>query len=67
MGVVMVKTEAQKRARKNYAKKCRRMVITIYPSEPEMMKKINSVSSYSEYVKSLIAEDIEREKKELQE
>lgn len=63
----MLKTEAQKRARKKYAKKCRKMVITIYPTEPEMMKKINSVPSYSEYVKGLIAADIEREKKELQE
>lgn len=56
----MARTEAQKRARKEYDKKCRRLVVTLYPTEQAMIRKIDSVESYSAYIKGLIQADIEK-------
>lgn len=55
----MPRTDAQKKARNKYIKEhCRRLVIMIYPTEPDMMEKIENQKSYSEYIKRLIREDM---------
>lgn len=57
----MAATDAQKRAKNKYLKeKCRQLKITIYPTEGDIREKVDSVPSYSEYIKTLIRADIER-------
>lgn len=55
-----MRTEAQKRARRNYDKRCRRLVVTVYPTEQDIRSKVDSQESYSEYIKGLIRADIAR-------
>ena len=56
-------TEAQKRANAAYKKKCRILRVTIYPTERDILRKVESVGKYSTYIKKLIREDIEKERK----
>lgn len=56
-----MKTDAQRNARKRYDKRCKRLVVTVYPTEPEIMRKVSDVDSYGSYIKQLIRDDIERE------
>lgn len=59
----MPKTEAQKRAEKKYnSNNCRRLTVILYPTEQDIMDKINSVDNYSGYIKGLIRDDIARSK-----
>ena len=61
----MSKTEAQKRANKKYDAKARQLILRIYPSEPDILAKINAEidkGGYAPYIKRLIREDIERSK-----
>lgn len=55
-------TDAQKRARAKYDKKCRRYVITAYLSDTDIKEKLDSEESYNGYIKRLIREDIARTK-----
>lgn len=65
-----MKTEAQKRARKNYRKKIKTYTLECYPeTEPELIAKIeeekekgkkNIAGGYAAYIKKLIREDIAR-------
>lgn len=58
-----MKTEAQRAARRRYDRKCKRLAVTIYPSEPDIMARIEQVEGgegYGPYIKRLIREDIER-------
>jgi hypothetical protein len=63
----MPKTEAQKRASKKYEAKAKRLAIAVYPSEQDILKKLDeeiaSGNGYAPYIKRLIREDIERSKK----
>lgn len=56
----MPQTEAQKRAKNNYRKKCRKLQVTLYPTDADIIAKVDSVPSYSGYIKQLIRQDIER-------
>lgn len=61
----MALTEAQKKAKTKYEAKAKRLAISIYPSEQDILDKILQVSEeggYAPYIKRLIREDIEREK-----
>ena len=61
----MPKTEAQKRASKKYDAKAKRLAIAIFPSEKDILKKINAEAEkdgYAPYIKRLIREDIKRNK-----
>lgn len=61
----MPRTEAQKRANKKYDAKARQLILRIYPSEPDILAKINAEidkGGYAPYIKRLIREDIERSK-----
>lgn len=64
----MRRSEAQKRARRNYEKKCRKLQITIYPTERALSERIdeavnNEGYTRSGYIKDLIYKDIARKKK----
>ena len=56
-------TEAQKRARREYDKRCRRLVVTLYPTDADIMRRIDEVGHYVPYIKDLIRGDIERSKR----
>lgn len=59
----MARTEAQKRANKKYDAKAKRLTIAIFPSEPDILAKVNEEiekGGYAPYIKRLIREDIER-------
>lgn len=59
----MPKTEAQKRAENKYRNNnCRRLNVILYPTEQDIIDKINSVDNYSGYIKGLIRDDITRNK-----
>lgn len=59
--VSMSRSPAEKEARKKYRReKCRVIKLTFYPTEQDMIEKINAVPSYSQYIKSLIKADLER-------
>ena len=53
-----MRTEAQKRAKKEYRKKCRELRITLYPTDQDIIDKIESLGQYSPYIKELIRKDI---------
>ena len=55
-------TEAQKRAKAEYRKKVKTIHIEIYPSEQDILDKLESVDRYATYIKNLIREDIAKEK-----
>ena len=52
-------TEAQRAAKRRYTQKCREIRITLYPTETDLIKKIDSLDEYSPYIKGLIKKDIE--------
>ena len=58
----MPRTEAQKRARKRYEQKQRRLVVTLYPSDAEIEARIRKIESmglgYAEYIRELIRHDL---------
>lgn len=56
----MAQTEAQKRAKRRYRKKCKTVSLVVYPNETEIRRKLESADNVSEYLKGLISEDIER-------
>ena len=51
-------TEAQKRAKKKYQYKITRLTIDFYPTEKELIYKINEQPKKQTYIKDLIREDI---------
>ena len=53
-----MRTEAQKRAKKAYRKKCRELRVMLYPTDQDIMDKIESVGQYTPYIKELICKDI---------
>lgn len=56
-----MKTDAQRSARKRYDKRCRRLVITVYPTETDILRKVEEQDSYNQYIKQLIRDDIYRD------
>lgn len=55
-------TEAQKRAKAKYQEKVRAFRIEVYPTEQDILDKLESVERYATYIKNLIREDIAKEK-----
>jgi hypothetical protein len=55
-------TEAEKKAKKKYRDKGKRMTIDFYPSEAELIEQIEKQPQKQTYIKNLIRKDIEREK-----
>ena len=63
----MPKYESQKRARDKYNAKSKRYYIDCYPSEADIIEKLEaerSADGYVKYIKRLIREDIEKQKEQ---
>lgn len=57
-------TQAQKRAKKKYYQKVKRVNLEFYPTEQELIDKINAQPKKQTYIKELIRQDIERGRKQ---
>lgn len=58
-----MKTEAQKRARNNYRKKLKTYSVECYPTDADIIAKLEAekqAGGYMSYIKKLIREDITR-------
>lgn len=53
-------TEAEKKAKKKYLAKGKRMTIDFYPSEADLIEQIEKQPQKQTYIKDLIRQDIER-------
>lgn len=57
-------TEAQKRAKAKYQEKVRMFRIAVYPTEQDILEKLESLDQYTPYIKQLIRDDIAKERKD---
>lgn len=55
-------TEAEKKAKKNYRSKGKRLTIDFYPTEADLIEQIEKQPQKQTYIKDLIRDDIKREK-----
>lgn len=55
-------TEAQKRAKKKYREKGKRMTIDFYPSEAELLEHVEKQPKKQTYIKDLIRKDMNKDK-----
>ena len=56
------KTEAEKRAKKKYRDKGKRLTLDLYPSETYLIEHIEKQPNKQGYIKDLIRADIEKNK-----
>ena len=54
-------SEAHNKAQSKYRKKLKRMTIEFYPTDQDILDKLDSVESKQGYIKNLIREDIKKE------
>ena len=52
------KREVQRKAKQKYKKKIRRLTVELYPTEQDIIDKIDSVPQYATDIKGLIRADI---------
>lgn len=52
------KREVQRKAKRKYKQKIRRLTVELYPTEQDIIYKIDSVPQYATYIKGLIRADI---------
>lgn len=55
-------TEAEKKAKKNYRSKGKRLTIDFYPTEADLIEQIEKQPQKQTYIKDLIRDDIKKEK-----
>lgn len=55
-------SEALKRAKAKYKEKVRTFRVDVYPTEQDILDKLESVDRYATYIKNLIREDIAKKK-----
>lgn len=53
-------TDSERRAKNKYRKKLTRMLIEFYPTEKELVDKVNEQPRKQTYIKNLIRADIKR-------
>lgn len=53
-------TEAQKRAKKNYRDKGKRLTLDFYPSEQDLIAHLEAQDKVATYIKDLIREDMKK-------
>lgn len=53
-------TEAEKKAKKKYRDKGKRLTVDFYPSEDDLIRHIDSQPNKQGYIKALIRADMER-------
>ena len=56
------KREVHRKAKRKYKQKIRRLAIELYPTEQDIIDKIDSVPQYATYIKGLIRADISANK-----
>lgn len=60
----MPQTEAQKKAKAKYtSQKVTQVLLPLYPTDADIINKLNAVPAKATYIKQLIRADIERNKK----
>lgn len=52
------KREVQRKAKRKYKQKIRSLTVELYPTEQDIIDKIDSVPQYATYIKGLIRADI---------
>ena len=52
------KREVQRKAKRKYKQKIRCLTVELYPTEQDIIDKIDSVPQYATYIKGLIRADI---------
>jgi hypothetical protein len=57
-------TEAQKKAKKNYLSKGKRITIDFYPSEADLIEHLEKQPQKQTYIKRLIRQDIQQSKQD---
>lgn len=55
-------TEAEKKAKKKYRDKGKRMTVDFYPSETDLIEQVEKQSNKQGYIKALIRADMESKK-----
>lgn len=55
-------TESEKKAKKKYLAKGKRMTIDFYPSEADLIAQVEKQPQKQTYIKNLIRQDIEKSK-----
>lgn len=55
-------TEAEKRAKKKYLAKGKRLTVDFYPSESDLIEHVEKQPQKQTYIKNLIREDIAKNK-----
>lgn len=55
-------SDALKKAKAKYKQKVRTFTIDVFPTEQDILNKLQSVDKYSTYIKQLIRNDIENER-----
>ena len=55
-------TEAEKKAKKKYLSKGKRLTVDFYPSEAELIAHLEKQEKKQTYIKNLIRADIEKQK-----
>ena len=53
-------TEARKRAKANYNKKVSKITIEFYPTDADLLKKVQEQESKQKYIKDLIRKDLNK-------
>lgn len=53
-------TEAEKKAKKKYRDKGKRLTVDFYPSETDLIEQVEKQSNKQGYIKALIRADMER-------
>ena len=60
----MPRSEAQKKARRNYERKLKRIMVTLYPADQDIIDRLSKVNAHGlsdvEYIRELIREDMTR-------
>ena len=59
-----MRSEAQKRARSNYMKKCKKVMIVFYPAEQDLIDHLDKKEAKQTYIKELIRKDMKKNKGE---
>jgi vacuolar-type H+-ATPase subunit E/Vma4 len=57
-------TEAQQKAKRKYLAKGKRIILELYPTEADLIAHIEKQPNKQGYIKQLIKEDIEKEKRD---
>lgn len=57
-------TEAEKKAKKKYRDKGKRLTIDFYPSEADLIEQIEKQPQKQTYIKNLIRKDMEKKENE---